>query len=112
MRISEALSFNRDFDWEQGSAMVVGKGNKQRKIFITERTRYWLKEYLSVRADNNPALFVTYGNNPKRLHRYDLGKQFRLLANKAGITKKLTPHVLRHTAATLMMQNGCPLPYI
>lgn len=112
LRISEALSFNRDIDWEEGSAMVVGKGDKQRKIFITERARYWLKEYLSARKDDYPALFVTYGNNPKRLQRYDLSKQFRLLASKAGITKHLTPHVLRHTAATIMMQNGCPITYI
>lgn len=112
MRISEALSFNRDIDWVDGSALVIGKGNKQRRIFIIERARYWIKEYLSLRNDNNPALFVTYGNNPKRLQRYDLSKQFKLLAAKSGITKKLTPHVLRHTAATLMMQNGCPIMYI
>lgn len=112
MRISEALAFNRDIDWVDGSALIVGKGNKQRKIFITERARYWLKEYLSARIDNNPALFVTYGKNPKRLQRYDLSKQFKLLAQKAGITKKLTPHILRHTAATIMLQNGCPITYI
>lgn len=112
MRISEALAFNKDIDWTDGSALIIGKGNKQRKIFITERARYWLKEYLSARKDDNPALFVTYGNNPKRLQRYDLSKQFRLLASKAEITKHLTPHVLRHTAATIMMQNGCPITYI
>ncbi|HEX9503027.1 MAG TPA: tyrosine-type recombinase/integrase [Patescibacteria group bacterium] len=112
MRISEALSFNRDVDWEGGSALIIGKGDKQRRIFITERARYWLKEYLSARSDDNPALFVTYGSNPKRLQRYDLSKQFCLLANKAGITKHLTPHVMRHTAATIMMQNGCPITYI
>ncbi len=112
MRISEALAFNRDIDWEEGSALIIGKGDKQRKIFITERARYWLKEYLSARSDDNLALFVTYGSNPKRLQRYDLSKQFKLLANKAAITKHLTPHVLRHTAATIMMQNGCPITYI
>jgi len=112
MRISEALGFNRDIDWKEGSALIIGKGNKQRKVFITERARYYLKEYLSIRKDENPALFVTFGNKPTRLQRYDLGKQFKLLAGKAGISKPLTPHVFRHTAATLMMQNGCPITYI
>src|SRR3989338_1560215 len=64
MRISESLRFDRNLDWEEGSAMIIGKGDKQRKIFITERARYWLKEYLSARSDSNPALFVTYGKNP------------------------------------------------
>jgi len=114
MRISEALAFDRDIEWQlKGEALIIGKGDKQRAIYITERALEWVKKYLATRKDNNPALFVTFGDNPKRLQRYDLSKSFHYYATLAGITdKKITPHIMRHTAATILLQKGCPLPYI
>ena len=112
MRISEALSLNRDsISWETNEAMIIGKGNKQRDIFITERAAEWLKKYLAGRTDSNPALFVTFGT-VERLNRHDLGKEFRRYAVKAGLKKKVTPHILRHSMATLMLHNGVDITYI
>ncbi len=112
MRITEALSLNRqDIDVVSKEMMIIGKGNKQRTIFLTDRALEWIQKYLAKRKDTHEALFVTFGT-VERLARFDLSKQFRFYANRAGIRKKVTPHVLRHTAATIMLQNGCDIRYI
>ncbi len=109
MRISEALSVSRgDIDWEGKEIVIIGKGNKQRTVFLSDRAIGWLQTYLLRRKDNDPALFVTFGE-PKRLSPYDLSKQFKHYAEKAGLKKKVTPHILRHTAATTMSHNGADI---
>lgn len=108
-RISEALSVSKDgIDWENKEVTIIGKGNKQRTVFLNDRAIGWLQRYLLVRKDNEPALFVTFGQ-PKRMSPYDLSKQFKHYAEKCGLKKKVTPHVLRHTAATLMSHNGADI---
>lgn len=112
MRISEALSIDRnDIDWEGKEVTIIGKGNKQRTVFLNERAISWLQMYLLRRKDDNPALFVTFGK-PKRLEAYDLSKQFKHYAQNAGLKKKVTPHILRHTAATIMSHKGADIRII
>ena len=112
MRISEALSIDRnDIDWEGKEVTIIGKGNKQRTVFLNDRAISWLQMYLLRRIDNNPALFVTFGE-PKRLAAYDLSKQFKHYAENAGLRKKVTPHILRHTAATIMSHKGADIRVI
>lgn len=112
MRISEALSISRDdIDWVGKEVVIIGKGNKQRTVFLNDRAISWLQMYLLRRKDNNPALFVTFGK-PKRLEAYDLSKQFKHYAENAGLKKKVTPHILRHTAATLMSHQGADIRII
>lgn len=109
MRISEALSVNKDgIDWENKEVVIIGKGNKQRTVFLSDRAIGWLQRYLLMRKDNEPALFVTFGE-PKRLKAHDLSKQFKHYAENAGLKKKVTPHILRHTAATTMSHNGADI---
>ncbi len=109
MRISEALSISRDdIDWENKEVVIIGKGNKQRTVFLNDRAIGWLQRYLLMRKDGNPALFVTFGE-PNRLQAHDLSKQFKHYAQKVGLKKKVTPHILRHTAATLMSHNGADI---
>ncbi len=108
MRISEALSLNRDMvDFEKAEAKIIGKGSKERTVFFSERSLDWVKRYLSLRTDNEPALFLTQQNT--RLSKIDVPGFFKRYSKKAGITKKLTPHVLRHTCATNLLFNGCPI---
>ena len=112
MRISEALSINKeDVNWHDKEVVIIGKGNKQRTVFLNERVVEWLQMYLIRRKDSNPALFVTTGKS-ERLRTYDLSKQFKHYAQKAGLKKKVTPHILRHTAATTMSFNGCDIRII
>ena len=108
MRISEALSLNRDtINWEKAEAKIIGKGSKERTVFFNQRSLDWVKKYLDIRTDNEPALFITQQGT--RLSKIDVPGFFKRYAKKAGITKKLTPHILRHTCATNLLFNGCAI---
>jgi integrase/recombinase XerD len=112
MRISEVLSLNRDqIDFKTAEAKIIGKGNKERSVFFTERALGWVRRYLEVRADDFPALFVT-NDGESRLSRTDVWRPFSRHRLLAGINKRVTPHMLRHTAATLLLFNGCPVGHI
>lgn len=112
MRIGEVLSLDRNsVDFAAREATIVGKGNKQRSVFFTERAVCWLQEYLRARADDHPALFATLDGRA-RLSRADIWRPFARYRKLGGIEKRLTPHLLRHTAATQLLFNGCPIGHI
>ncbi len=113
LRISEALSLAREpFDNDQTDFEVVGKGKRRRTVFISARSRFWVKEYLKRRIDNDPALFVTTGYPVQRCRREDLHRFFSNLRAKVGLTKRLTPHILRHTFCTNLRNNGADISFI
>lgn len=112
MRISEVLSLDRkDIDFEKREARVIGKGNKERTVFFTDRALHWLKMYLDSRTDDHPALFVTETGR-SRLKRPDIWRFFKRFGKASGVNKPITPHILRHTAATQLLFNGCPVGHI
>ncbi len=112
-RISEVLSLDRrDVDREHKEVKILGEGKKQRVLFFTDRALEWLERYLSRRRDEEQPLFVTRENPPRRLT-YDAVKgAFNRFARLARIRKKVTAHVLRHTMATTLLFNGCPVGHI
>lgn len=111
MRISEALSLNRtSIDFEKKEAKIVGKGSKERTVFFSDRALEWTKFYLDNRTDQAEPLFVTHSLN--RLNIADISKTFKGYVKKSGIQKKITPHILRHTMATNLLFNGCPIGHI
>ncbi len=111
MRISEALSLNRDsIDFEKREAKIIGKGNKERIVFFTERSLEWVKIYLEERKDEHESLFVT--NLRTRLSKGDVSSLFKRNLSKSGLNKKVTPHILRHTTATTLLFNGCPISHV
>jgi integrase/recombinase XerD len=113
MRIAEALSLNRaQIDWEMQMAQIIGKGNKPRKVYFTDAALAWIRQYLAVRHDDHPALFVTQGENPIRLRAQGTWKRFHRYAKQTGIGKRVYPHMLRHTMATTLLANGCPIGHI
>ena len=113
MRIAEALSLNRkEIDWEAQMAQIIGKGNKPRRVYFTEAALICVQQYLQVRHDDHPALFVTQGDKPMRLQAQGTWKRFRHYAKCAGLSKQVYPHMLRHTMATTLLANGCPIGHI
>ena len=111
MRISEALALDRTaIDWQRKDAVIIGKGNKQRTVFFTDRALHWIQRYLPLRDDNNSALFVS--REGQRLTIDAAEALFQRARAWSGIKKHVTPHVLRHTTATNLLRNGCPIGFI
>ena len=113
LRIGEALALDRKvFDEHQREISIVGKGRKKRTIFFTAQLYTWVALYLRGRVDTHPALFITTGDEPRRLARADVSKTFIRMRTTAGIDKKLTPHLLRHTYCTTLLNNGVDIRFI
>ena len=116
MRVTEMISLNVE-DVNLDTATVVCKtGTKQRIIPLGSLSLKALKEYIEdarpilVRDDEEKALFVNI--NGRRLTRQGFWKIVKYYKEQAHITKDITPHVLRHSFATHLLQNGADLKSI
>ena len=119
LRVSELVSLNRDqVSLKRREFMVRGKGQKDRLVFITDEAALWLERYLEKRSDNSPPLFinnaarrrsVSQDGNHLRLSARSIQRIIQKTALKAGLTKKVTPHTLRHSFATNLLGNGADL---
>lgn len=111
-RVSELIVLKRsDIDWDRKTVHLFGKGRKHRYSFINARCEVSLKMYLNSRADDDEHLFVTersYMGKPKPLKKESVEKVIRQLSDAFG-SKRITPHILRHTTATTAIQNGMPI---
>ena len=113
MRISEALSLKRpQFAAGKSEAEIIGKGKRRRTIFFTQRCRLWVEQYLERRIDDDPHVFVTTGYPVRCLAREDVSRFFQNLKARAGLIKKFTPHILRHTFCTILRNNGADISII
>jgi site-specific recombinase XerD len=111
MRISEALSLRReDVKFETGEAQIIGKGNRERQVFFTPRSLGWVKEYCNRRSDKSEWLFALPDGT--RLNMDTVHLRFRRIRARSGLLKQVTPHILRHTCATTLLFNGCPIGFI
>ena len=122
LRVSELCSLNSDLDLTRDEFSVRGKGDKVRVVFLSPSAKKAVGEYLKKRGDMGEALFVSYGPSfakaskgkkdamdlprltPRSVER--LVKQY---AVKAGITRKVTPHTIRHSFATDLLEGGADL---
>ena len=114
-RISELCALNiADIDFNSMSAIVYGKGRKEREIYFNAPAKLHLLRYLQTRTDSNPALFVTtrkpYSRMTPDTARLALKRIQARDAEIAGI--KLTPHVFRRSVGTDMINRGAPLEVV
>ena len=116
MRVTEIISLNvEDINLETGYA-TCRNGKKERTVPIGEMSLKALKDYMinarntMIRDDNEKALFVNV--NGQRLTRQGFWKIIKYYKEQAHITKDITPHVLRHSFATHLLQNGADLKAI
>lgn len=111
MRIHECLNLNRDsIDFETKTAIIVGKGRKTRMVMFTDWSLEIIKRYIALRSDFDHALFVThtkYPFIPQRIKQDGFRECLRMTSKKMG--KKITPHMLRRTAATTLRNNGADI---
>jgi site-specific recombinase XerD len=112
LRVSELCSLDSDLDLTQDSFSVRGKGEKVRVVFLSPAAKSAVAAYLKSRKDMAEALFVNARSDnsiPSRLTPRSVERIIKKYAMKAGITKKMTPHVLRHVFATDLLNNGADI---
>ena len=118
LRVSELCSLSRYIDLTRDEYSIRGKGEKVRVVFFSEEAKDAIREYLEKRTDADDALFINLGKNAGSIQKAQ--RSLRLTprsvqrivdgyARKAGITKNVTPHKLRHSFATDLLQNGADL---
>ncbi|MDP4083796.1 MAG: site-specific tyrosine recombinase XerD [Bacillota bacterium] len=115
IRVSELIGLNQgDIHLTMGFLRCIGKGNKERIIPIGKTAANALEQYLDkgrpyflTKKSSEEALFLN--NRGKRLTRQGFWKILKKLAMEAGISKELTPHTLRHSFATHLLENGADL---
>ena len=111
LRLAELCSLNNDLDLSRDEFSIRGKGEKVRVVFISDDARAAIKAYLKARKDMDEAMFVNIAKNKAagRLTPRSIERIVREYAIKAGISKKVTPHVLRHSFATNLLSNGADI---
>ena len=115
LRVSELCALNRDsINLKSGEFAVRGKGDKVRLVYISETAKTALKDYLEKRQDIDEALFVREVKNPTksdnlRLTSRSIERFVKHYSAKAGLSKKVTPHSLRHSFATDLLMNGADI---
>lgn len=108
-RVSEIQQLNKeDIDWENRSCIVHGKGCKQREVYFGLKAKILLKWYLNERKDDCSALFVTQ-RDPHRPTVDTLRRNIKTICKKSNVNKNVTPHTMRHSFATHMLNKGAPL---
>ncbi|MBT4120997.1 MAG: tyrosine-type recombinase/integrase [Candidatus Magasanikbacteria bacterium] len=127
LRVSELSKLKiQNINLKKEEFTILGKGGKSRVVFLSEQSKYWLKKYLEARKDMNPYMFISHdkrsGNSKtvkvkgKRVEVDDrpitprsVQRMVQKYARAAGITKPVTPHTLRHSYATDLLQNGADI---
>jgi site-specific recombinase XerD len=116
LRVSELCSLKlEDINFNRNEFSVRGKGSKWRVVFFSDDAKAWVKKYLDARKDMSPMLFVSHdraakgrdsmsGLTPRTVQRL-----VTHYAKIAGITKRVSPHTLRHSFATDLLMNGADL---
>ncbi len=111
LRLAELCSLNRDLDLSREEFSIRGKGEKVRVVFLSDEAKNAVRNYLKARKDMEEAMFVSISRNTQagRLTPRSIERIVSEYAAKAGISKKVTPHVLRHSFATDLLSNGADI---
>jgi integrase/recombinase XerD len=109
-RVSELCSMRiSDIDWESRSVSVIGKGNKQRTVYLNAKALIALRTYLGERRDTCPAVIAPSKGVARRVGKESIEGRIRDLGKDAGIQRRVYPHLLRHTMATEALAHGMPI---
>jgi site-specific recombinase XerD len=114
LRVSELCSLTRDVNFSSGEFSIRGKGSKVRVVFVSDEAKRAIDEYLKKRKDMDDALFTKISSEKRKnenegLARRSIERIVKYYAIKAGISKKVTPHIIRHCFATDLLSNGADI---
>lgn len=115
LRVSELIGLQlKDLHLSMGLLQTTGKGDKERIVPLGDLAIQWIETYLEEarpfltrKHPEESHLFVN--NHGKQLSRQGIWKNLKALVRKTGITKNVTPHTLRHSFATHLLENGADL---
>lgn len=109
VRVSELTSLSiSDVQFASQDLLVIGKGSKERRVYLNDRSNMYLREYLQSRTDDNPALFVSQKSPYRRLSKTGIEDIIRRIGKLAGVSEAY-PHRFRRTAATNALNRGMPV---
>jgi site-specific recombinase XerD len=115
LRVSELSKLRKDqINLKKDEFTIRGKGDKLRIAFLSNQTKYWLNQYLNLRRDLSPFIFVRADKakgkeEPKNLTPRSIQRLIKKYSLAAGITKDVTPHTMRHSFATDLLINGADI---
>ena len=112
MRVGELVRLNiSDINFNERECIVLGKGDKQRKVYFDAKTKIHLQSYLNSRDDENEALFVSLLKPHNRLNISGVEIRMRNLGRRLNINK-VHPHKFRRTLATRAIDKGMPIEQV
>lgn len=122
LRVSEICNLKKkDINLKQDEFSVKGKGGKVRVVFLDQNAKDAIDKYLKARNDNSEYLFISYGHTNNQLKIVNcklkidpmtprsVQRMVKKYATAAGVTKNITPHVLRHSFATDLLRSGADI---
>jgi site-specific recombinase XerD len=112
LRVTELITLKKsDIKLSEKQFSVIGKGSKLRSVFMTVQAREKLKNYLFARGDDSDFLFISLSRNSygTPLSRNSVEALVKQYAQLVGISKKVTPHTLRHSFATSLLRKGADI---
>jgi integrase/recombinase XerD len=115
LRVSELCGLRvRQVDLSVGQIRVLGKGARERVVIITSgEIRELIRKYLEARSTvREPEASLLINARGRPVTPQYLRQQLRALSKKAGLSRHVTPHMLRHTAATLLIEGGVDIRYV
>lgn len=111
MRVSEVVNIKiKDINFSDNQILVLGKGSKERIVLFGDKLKVLLKEYLDIRVSDSDYLIVNkYG---KKMTTRSIEEIVKKVVKLEGIKNKVTPHTIRHTFATHMLNHGADLKVV
>ncbi|MFA7314601.1 MAG: site-specific tyrosine recombinase/integron integrase [Candidatus Magasanikbacteria bacterium] len=117
LRVSELANLKiEDVNLKRDEFTILGKGGKSRIVFLSDDAKTWLQKYLDTRKDMNNYLFISHDKRFGKQKDHDepltprsIQRIVQKHALNAGITKQVTPHTMRHSYATDLLQNGADI---
>lgn len=112
MRVGEITRLNiSDMNFQERSCVVLGKGNSEREVYFSAKSKMYIKKYLETRTDNNEALFISLIKPYNRLGISGIEILIRNLGKEANINK-VHPHKFRRTMATMAIDKGMTIEQV